>query len=842
MTPFAVRLGWRETRAGWRQFTALFACVALGVAALTAVGGFAAGLDRALGREARALHGGDVELRATRPLPDAAERGVGDLVAAGAVTTRVRELAGMARDPRSGASQLVEVKAVDSAYPLYGRLETSPAAPAAALLRDGGALVEPALLARLGLRAGDPLDLGAARLVVRGIVTREPDRAGRFIALGPRVLVAAGALDATGLLQRGSRVRYRTLLRLPSRVTPAAARAALVRRVDDPTIRVTTFDESQPGLRRFFRQLTTYLGLVGLASLLVGGIGVAAAVRAFIRRKLTTIAILKTLGATWRTLLAAYLGQAVALGALGSTVGAALGIALQPLVARLVAGVVPIALDGRADAGTVARGLAMGALVTLLCALWPLLEIRTVPPSLILRRDVTRPPALARRPWPVALLIALGLAGLAVWQAGSWKVGGLFVGAALAALLLLAALARALAWAPRLLPRPASLAWRQGLANLRRPGGHAAGVVVALGVGVMLLVAVGLLEAGLGAEIDHERKRDAPSFFFVDVQADQRDAFARTVRDAAGVAPALTAIVRARLAAVNGRPVDRAMFARQRAASGEDPWWLTRDYALTTMTEPPANNPVTRGHWWTAAEAAGRPLVSVEEGAARKLGVDVGGTLTFDVQGVPIDGTVASLRKVDWSSLAQNFFVIFSPGALDGAPTTWIATARVPPAAEARVQDAVAAAFPNVTAIPVRDILERVAGVLDRIAFAVRAVALFCIGAGLVVTAGSLAASRYQRLAESVILRTLGATRGAVARIFAVEYACLGAAAGLGGTALATALAWIVLRFVLDVPWPAASGVLVLGLLLATAVAVAVGFLATFRLLGEKPLPVLRRE
>jgi putative ABC transport system permease protein len=355
-------------------------------------------------------------------------------------------------------------------------------------------------------------------------------------------------------------------------------------------------------------------------------------------------------------------------------------------------------------------------------------------------------------------------------------------------------------------------------------------------------VAVALLEAGLGAEVDHQRKPDAPSFFFVDVQDDQRDAFARVVREAGGVEPALTAIVRARLAAVDGRAVDRAMYARQRAASGEEPWWLTRDYALTTMAEPPAHNRITRGRWWTPGGPPARPLISVEEVAAAKMGVDVGGTLTFDVQGVPVEATVASLRRVDWSSLAQNFFVIFSPGALDGAPTTWIATARVPPAVEGRVQDAVAAAFPNVTALPVRDILARVAGVLDRLAFVVRAVALFCIGAGLVVTAGSLAASRYQRLAESVILRTLGATRSTVARIFAVEYACLGAVAGLGGTALAAALAWIVLRFFLDVPWPAAPGVLALGLLLATALAVAVGVLATFRLLGEKPLPVLRRE
>jgi putative ABC transport system permease protein len=277
-------------------------------------------------------------------------------------------------------------------------------------------------------------------------------------------------------------------------------------------------------------------------------------------------------------------------------------------------------------------------------------------------------------------------------------------------------------------------------------------------------------------------------------------------------------------------------------AGQERAFYFTREYVLTYADEPPAGNSITRGRWWTRDEAAGRALISVEDMAARRLGVDVGSRLTFDVQGVPIEAEITSLRKVDWQSMTMNFFVIFSPGALAGAPATYVATARVPAAAEPGLQNAVVAAFPNVTAVPVRDILERVSAVLGEIALAVRLIAVFTVATGVVVMAGALTATRYQRLYESVVLRTLGATRGAVARAFAVEYACLGVTAGVGGTLLAVALAWVVVHFLLDAPWTFEPAAMMAGVALTVVMAIAIGFLATFRLLGQKPLPVLRRE
>jgi len=843
---FSLRMAWRETRGAWRHFIVFFGCVALGVAALVSVGTFAANLDRTLGREARTLTGGDLELRSARPLDDDVRTALAELARGGAATTTVRELAAMARAPARGATLLVELKAVEGEYPLYGRVETVPAAPLDTLLADrdgaGGAVVEARLLERLGLAVGDPLVVGAARFTVTGVLVREPDRSMGLVTLGPRVLIGGPALERTGLLQVGSRVRYRTLARLPAGVTARVAGADLARSIGDPAVRIAAFDEAQPGLRRFFSQLATYLGLVGLASLLVGGVGIASSVTTFFRRQLVTIAILKCLGAGSRVLLVTYLIQILSLGLLGSLAGAALGVAAQPLLVRVLAPFAPFALEVQWDAGTIARGIALGMLTALLCALWPLLAVRSVPPSLILRRDVEASSWRARRPWAAAAPILSGLAALAIWQAGSLRLGAIFLGAALAALAVLLGLSGGLVRLARRLPRVRGLAWRQGIAGLDRPGGHTVRVVVALGLAVMLLVAVALLEANLGRQIAFEQKRDAPAFFFIDVQGDQRDAFSRLVAAVSGTAPTLTPVVRARLAEIDGASVTRELIERRKREAPDKIWYLTREYMLTWAAEPPPASVITRGRWWTASEAAARPRVSVDEAAAKYFGVGVGGTLTFDVQGVPVEAEVASLRKIDWQSLSTNFFMVLSPGALDGAPAVYMATARVAADVETELQDRVVAAFPNITAIPLRGVLERVGEVLDQISFAVRFMALFSVAAGLVVMAGALAATRYQRLYESVILKTLGATRWAIARAFAVEYACLGATAGVGGTLLAVVLAWIILRFVLDTPWTLEPETLLLGVILTTLVSLAVGLLATVRLLGRKPLSVLRQE
>ncbi|MEX2221004.1 MAG: FtsX-like permease family protein [Candidatus Rokuibacteriota bacterium] len=833
---FVLRLAWRETRGAWRHFGYFFACITLGVSALVGVGSFADSLERTVARSAKSLMGGDVEIRSTQPLPEdtaalVPELGTGS---AGVATTRVRELVAMAQ-AGPAQSHLVEVKAVEPGYPFYGALVTEPARPLPSLIGGGRALVHEALLARFNLRVGDRVHLGDAELTISGVILQEPDRAIGVFSLGPRVLIASEDLDRTGLVRLGSRVRHRTLFRLPEGRDAQAFRDRLAEAL--PAVqRVTTYAQAQRGLRRFWDQLTMYLGLTGLVALMVGGIGVAVSVNAFVRQKLPSIAILKALGAGWRPLLAAYLLQTALLGLGGSVLGALLGSAVQPLLAPTLTRLLPIELTLSFSLRAVLGGLAMGLGVTLLYALWPLLQIRHVSPALILRAEV-EPRLRGRRPWATALPIAGGLAALALWQAGSWKIGGLFAGGLAAALVLLALGARLIIMLARRV-RWRAPAWRQGAANLHRPGSHAGPVLVSLGLAVMLVVSIALLDRSLRAQLVERAPGITPAFFFIDIQTDQAEPFAQLVASRGATAPAeITPVVRSRLSAVNGTPITSGERSRR-----EDAWYLTREYVLTWAQEAPGHNTVVAGRWWTPEEAAREPLISVEEEIARQLGVGLGDTLTFDIQGVPVSGRVTSLRHVDWRSLTSNFFVIFSPGALEGAPSTFIATVRARPEQENQLQSAVVAAFPNITAIPIREVLERVSAMLDQIALAVRLVAAFSIGAGLIVMAGALAITRQQRLYQSVILKALGATRGFVSRVFAVEYALLGAAAGVAGSALAALLAWAVLRFALDVPWRWAPGTLLAGVATATTLALLVGFLGTRRLLGRRPLGVLRSE
>jgi len=362
-------------------------------------------------------------------------------------------------------------------------------------------------------------------------------------------------------------------------------------------------------------------------------------------------------------------------------------------------------------------------------------------------------------------------------------------------------------------------------------------VLVSLGLAVMLIVAVALLEQSLRAELADRGPERSPAFFFIDIQPDQAAPFTRLVTDKARHAPEVTPVVRSRLATINGASVADDPRLKQ-----EEVWYLSREYVLTWGALPPAQNVVTAGRWWTSDEARAEPLISVEEDIAKNLGVTIGGTLGFDIQGVTVQARIVNIRHVDWQTFNTNFFVIFSQGALDGAPSTWIATAKAAPADEAAVQSAVTAAFPNITAIPIREVLERIAAVLDQIALAIRLLAGVSIATGLVVTAGALGVSRHQRLYQSVILKTLGATRGFVARVFALEYAILGVAAGLCGGILAAALAWSVGRWAFDIGWAGSPLTVAAGVAGAALLAVGVGFLGTFRLLGRKPLGVLRGE
>ena len=888
MSTFLLTMAWRETKGSWRHFVYFVVCITVGVGALVAVSLFAANVERAVTREARGLLGGDVEVRLSHPLTSNGRDVLTSLTTRGITITHVSELIAMAtRIDQVGSSssptQIVELKAVEPAYPLYGAIRLEPNQPLDALLHPDvrqcggipcfGALVQESLLIRMGLSVGDRLKIGHAQFLITGLVRTEPDRMANAFSLGPRVLVSQDGLSTAELIKPGSRVRERYLFKLPSGLTPSSLVPELRGRLATESARVSGFQDAQPQLKQFLQQLARYLGLIGLTALFIGGLGVATSVQAFLQEKLQTIAILKTVGADSATVIKAYTLQAVWLGLVGSLVGAALGIGLQHGLPALVASLFASDLLDQLgfspqlsliSLSPLVKGVALGLLSTLLFALWPLLTIRNIKPAAIFRRDVepmqpVRPttPSLWWVRWGLcdrlklctALGFVTGLGGLSVWEAESWRIGLLFVGALILAVLLLATSAKLLVVGLGLFPLPKSLSFRQALSNVARPGSQTVGIMVAIGIGVMAIATVSLVEQSLLRQVGESRPGDAPTFFFIDIQPDQADRFVQIVEQRLpGKKPELTPLVRSRLHAINGETLrvdEESGQEEKREADKEErrkTWYATREYVLTFLNEVPKDNTIVKGEWWNQGEALAKPQLSVEEEAAKHLGLDIGSTVEFDIQGAIVSAEVRSIRKVEWGNFSTNFYMILSPGSLDGAPVTYVATLRVSSQDEVPIQQAVVASFPNVTAIHIGDVLTNFARVLDRLSMAIRAVALFCVLAGGLVMAAALAATRYRRLYESVILKALGATRGIIARSFAAEYALLGGVAGLIGVSLGSLLSWAVLTYFFELPWGLHPSILVSGVALTVLLTLIVGFLSTYRLLGQRPLTVLRHE
>ncbi len=889
MTPFTFTMAWRETRSAWRHFVYFLVCIAIGVGALTGVSLFGAEVERTVNKEARSLLGGDLEIRLSRTISPQGQAIVDSLSPRGISLTHVSELIAMAAKSDSSASgqptQIVELKAVEPEYPLYGTIRLEPQSNLSELLDQQagrcqgrhtfGVVVQESLLIKMGLRIGECLKIGQGLFGITGVVRTEPDRMANAFSLGPRLLMSREGLHAAELVKVGSRIRERYLLKIPPNLPADPLLYELRGRLELDAARVSGYKDAQPQLKQFLDQLTRYLGLIGLTALFIGGLGVATSVHAFVREKLTTIAILKTIGADSPTIIRTYALQAMMLGLAGSLVGLVVGVLLQQALPWMIAALMASdLLDqlGFAEGGLsislipLVKGLALGLLSTLLFTLWPLLTIREVKPARIFRREIVpMAPPTSQNPQPwwktwrkidqgkgiTSIGIGLGLALLSVWQAGSWRVGALFIVAFAGAVVLLGLAARALLRVLTRMPRPDLLIFRQALGNVLRPGSQAVSITIAIGIGVMVVTTVSLVERSLLAQVGENRPSDAPTFFFIDIQPDQTEEFVRLLHQRTNdPAPRLTPLVRSRLAAINGRPIklEALSDAEEQKEKSEakkeqrKKWYLTREYVLTFLQELPKDNQVVAGEWWKPGQAFTTPLISIEEEAAAQLGVNIGDTIEVDIQGVFVMGEIGSIRKVEWGNFSTNFYMIFSPGSLDGAPHTYVATVRVSPSEEVVVQQAVVTAFPNVTAINMGDMLESFARVLDRLSLAIRAVALFCVLSGCFVMAAALAATRYRRLYESVILKALGATRMVIAQSFAVEYALLGALGGLLGTVLASVLSWAVLETVFDLSWSLHPAVLASGCAATVILTVLVGFFSTYRILGQPPLAVLRHE
>ena len=847
-----LRLIQAESRGAGRRFVFFVLCLAIGVGAVMMIKSFGNLLERSIQRESKGLLSADIEIRSSWEQNEKDRAFQKKILPEGTRFVFIKELHAMAQfsreaaapEPGSGTSLLVELKAVPAApplYPFYGELKYQPAGDLPEKLANHGALVEENFLIRTGLKTGDTFKLGGVTARISGVLEAEPDRISRAFSIGPRVMVSLGTLDEAGLIAPGSRVKHRTLIALPPGTNLDNALLTLKDGLTDKAATLRTYDDMQSSLTQSIKRISNYLGTLSVIALLMGGIGIAMIVRTFMAQKLDTIAILNCLGARPKTIFRVYLFQALFLGLIGSLIGVGAGYALQYLLPEKLEGLLRVTLEPGFDWQPALQATLLGMGTTLLFALWPLVTaVRTRP--LRLFRHITDEEELApgprRQRWLLGSIFSAGLCATVFWQAESVTRGLIFlVALGVAALLLLGISTLVLKLLRRLPPSP-QMTRRYGLANLYRPNNQARSIITAIGMGIMLVLAVRLVQMDLISMLKENTKGTPPNYFFIDIQKDQEETFKEVLAQAAPEAKAeVTPLVRAKFSQIDDRHVDNWEYSNR----ARDEWFINREFVMTYRKgEPPPDNEVVEGQWWTPEEA-GTPQVSLEEDAAKRLGAKIGSTLVMDIQGIPVSAPVTSIRRVDWRNMRTNFYMIFSPGALDGAPVTFVASVHVAQEKELAVQSAVVKALPNITALGTRDIIETVETVVGKLLTLVDFMSTFAILSGLIILSGAVASTKFRRLKESAILKTLGAKRRVVAAILGYEYATLGVVAAVVGVALSCALSWAVMEYAVKSPWHFRPGPLAVALVVSVVLTTLTGVLSSLDVLRNKPSLTLRK-
>ncbi len=835
----AFRLARREMRSGLGGFRLFIACLALGVGAIAAILSFSRAVEEGLRADAREILGGDVAIsllyREATPEQMAFMRGQGELV-------RWIDSRAMARPTKSdGRPTLVQLKAVEPAYPLYGKVELQDGGSLSEALakRDGiwGAVVEESALRRMNLAPGDMVRVGEVAVEVRGIIAREPDRGlNAFASLGPRLMIPLDAVVESGLVQPGSLLTWDYRLRLPPGRPYRAVVDALKARFPDAGWRVRGLDDAGGGLRFWLDRLTQFISLIGLASLLVGGVGVGNAVSSFLAARLRTIATLKCLGAPERLVFATYFIQLAALALLGIGIGLAIGAVLPFVAQSVIADVLPVRARVALYAGPLATAAGFGLLVSLLFALIPLMRARGVPAATLMRGAVVEQGRLVWRDALLVAAVALALAAFTVFTAESRRIAAYFVAGSVGAFIAFPVVARMLMWAAARVGKPKLAALRLALANLHRPGAPTPIVMLSLGLGLTVLVATALIEGNLREQITKRIPTDAPAFFFVDIQSSQIDAFEKAIAAVPG-AGALEKVpsLRGRIVKIGGKPVGEI------AVPSDARWAVEGDRGVTYSATPPPGSRIVAGEWWPA-DYRGPQLISFDENLARQFGLGLGDTITVNVLGRDIEAKIASLRRIEWTTLAINFVFVYSPGMLDRAPHTFLATVKSTPEAEDAIFKTVTDQFPNVTVVRIRDAVETAAGVLGNIGLASRVIGFLSILAGVLVLAGAMLATQRRRVHEAVVMKVLGATRARIAGTFAWEFAFLGLATATAALGVGTLGAWLVVRRLMNLDWTFLPTVAIAVALGAMALTLAFGLAGTLAALRQRPLALLRNE
>ncbi|BDW97842.1 glycosyl transferase family 1 [Thalassospira tepidiphila] len=829
----------RELRGGLSGFRIFLACLALGVGSIAAVGNVSESVLSALERDGRKLLGGDVELRLTH------QEATGDQIEwLTANTERLAELATM-RTTAYGPDQrrLVELKAVDDAYPLFGKMELADGVPFDGILdqKDGvwGAVTEAGLLERLRINVGDTVALGDIDVQIRGVIATEPDKAVGFFNFGPRLMVSMDGLMETGLVQPGSLIRYYYALDINDNETPTAFRERLEEQFEDAGWRIRDTANANPGLKRFIERLTLFLTLVGLSALLVGGIGVANAVRSHIESKTSVIATLKSIGASHGLVLRIYFLQILVLALIGIAIGLLIGAVTPALIAPLLSGRLPIDVTLGPALPSLIIATSFGVLTTLVFALPSLLRAREIPAARLFRASagLFSGSPVRKRDLPYIGVPLVLLLILTVLTATDKAIALGFIGGSAAAVVIFTFAGQGIVSLSKRLITGRSAFSRLALANLHRPGASTVPVALSLGLGLTLLVTISGIEGNLDNEINENLPDSAPAFFFLDIRPDQIEQFRGQLLAQDNVSDIeQTPMLRGRVTAVDG-------VNSNDVGPGDDRWFLRGDRGLTFAATPPPETKLVRGEWWPADyNDASKPLVSISADIGNAFDLEPGDTLTVNVLGRDITAEIANWREIEWQSLRMNFAMVFSPGLIDKAPYSLIATAHMPREMEEPVDRMIGMDFPNVSAIRVREALEAANAILAGIGTALNATSMIAIVAGVLVLGGAVAAGRRKRIYDAVVLKTLGATRANILYAYALEYGILGLATGVIAAVVGSVAAWSVLVLIMEANWVLLPMTILGPIAIGLFATLAAGFIGTWQALRSPAAPLLRNE
>ena len=837
---FIPKMAWRDSRASRWRLLLFSISITFGIAALVALGSFRRSLAQAIDEQARTLIGADLVVESSRPFNREQEAMLHSLGEAQAREVRFRT---MAVFPKSGGTRLVQVRALGGGFPFYGKMETLPSVAAQTFRSGGQAVLEESVLFQFRAIAGDSVKIGDAVFAIAGALKKMPGEASPAASFAPRVYIPLQNLADTHLLKPGSVARYLDFVRFPPGANVNATIAKIIPQLRRFGLEFETVEKRKKDLGETLDNLYRFLNLVGFISLLLGAVGVASAIQAHLQQKVETAAILRCLGAPVFRTVAIYLLQAMAMGLAGSIAGGALGVAVQGILPVVLRNVVPLSIPTAIAWQPLLRGMGIGLSICVLFALPPLLRFRRVSPLLILRTPVEQE-ASSRRDaviWLAYILIAAIITSFAFSQAERWTQGLIFAAGLGVAVGVLTAVAKLLIVLLRkFFPHRWSFVLRQGFANLYRPNNRTLLLTLSLGLGTFLLLNLYLTRNVLLAQFRSVGANNQPNIFLFDIQPDQKNAVAALVRSLGLPVIQQAPIVTMRLAEINGRKTAQMLADPQRTIPE---WELEREYRSTYREQLTDTEKITDGKWIGRIDSrAGDAVpISVERGIAKDLGVKIGDRLVFDVQGVLVATRVASLRSVDWKRFQTNFFIVFPAGVLEQAPGFNVLVSRVPtPEDSARLQNVVVAKFPNVSALDLTAVIQTVDAILTKVALVIRIMTLFTVGTGLIVLASTIWSGRYQRLKESVLLRTLGATRLQIWKILCAEYFFLGVLTSATGILLAIAASWGLAIFVFKLTyalslWPAAAAAI-----LVTTLTVLVGLLTSYGVGKTPPLEILR--